>query len=94
MDVKDKMKDNLKTQADVKNICKHPQLELIEMSPENFLKLKASYTLTKEQLKDVCKWYKNLKFLDGYANNLTRCINFKDCRFYGLKSHKCHVFTQ
>ena len=62
MDVKDKTKDNFKTQAYMKNICKHPLLELVKMSPEKFLKSKASYTLTREQLKDVCEWYKNLKF--------------------------------
>ena len=40
MDVKGKMKDNLKAQVDIKNICKHPQLELVEMSLEKFLKPK------------------------------------------------------
>ena len=94
MDVKEKMKDNLKARADMKNICKHPLLELVEVSPEKFLKTKAFYTLTKEQLKDVCKLCKSLKFLDSYASNLARCINVKDCRFYGLKSHDCHVFMQ
>ena len=55
MDVKGKMKDNPKARADMKNICKRSLLELIEVSPENFLKPKASYTLTREQLKDVCE---------------------------------------
>ena len=45
MDVKGKMKDNLKARADMKNICKHPQLELVEVSPEKFLKPKVSYIL-------------------------------------------------
>ena len=55
MDVKDKTKDNLKARADMKNVYKHPLLELVEVSSEKFLKLKASYTLTREQLKDVCE---------------------------------------
>ena len=55
MNVKDKMRDNLKVRADMKNICKHPLLELIEVSLKKFLKLKATHTLTREQLKDVCE---------------------------------------
>ena len=50
IDVKDKMKDNPKARADIKNICNHPLLELVEVSLENFLKV---YTLIREQLKDV-----------------------------------------
>ena len=94
MDVKGKMRDNLKARADMKNICRHPLLELVEVSPKKFLKSKASYTLMREQLKDACEWCKNLKFLDGYVSNLAHCVNVKDCRFYGLKSHDCHVFMQ
>ena len=94
MDIKGKMKDNPKARADMKNIYKHPLLELVEVSPWKFLKSKISYTLMREQLKDICKWYKNIKFLDGYASNLARCVDVKDCRFYGLNSYDCHVFMQ
>ena len=45
-------------------------------------------------MKDVCEWCKNLKFLDGYASNLSRCVNIKDCRLYGPKIYDCHVFMQ
>ena len=72
MDVKGKTKDNPKARADMKNIYKHPLLELVEMSLEIFFKPKASYTLMREKLKDVCEWYKNPKFLDGYVSNLAR----------------------
>ena len=94
IDVKGKTKDNPKARADMKNICKRPLLKLVEVSSEKFLKPKASYTLTREQLKDVCEWYKNLKFSDDYISNLARCINVKDYRLYGLKSHDCHIFMQ
>ena len=94
MDVKGKTKDNPKAWADMKNIYKHPLLKLVDVSPENCLKSKASYTLTRQQLKDVCEWCKNLKFLDGYVSNLAHCVNVKDCKFYRLKSHDCHVFMQ
>ena len=94
MDVKGKIKDNPKARADMKNICKCPLLELVEVSPRKVVKPKASYTLTREQLKNVYEWCKNLKLIDGYASNLVHCVNVKDYRFYGLKSHDCHVFIQ
>ena len=92
MDVKGKMKNNLKAREDMKNICKRPLLELVEVSSEKFLKLKISYTLIREQLKDIYEWCKSLKFLNSYISNLARYVNVKDCSFYGLKSHDCHVF--
>ena len=48
MDVKGKMKDIPKARADMKNICKHPLLELVKVSPGKVLKSKASYTLMRE----------------------------------------------
>ena len=77
----------------MKNICKHPLLELIEVSSEKLLKSKVSYTITREQLKDVCEWCKSFKFSNDYVSNLARCVNVKDCRFYRLKSHDCHIFS-
>ena len=34
--------------------------------------LKACYTLGKARKQVLCKWVKNLKFLDGYASNMGR----------------------
>ena len=48
IDVKGKTKDNPKVRVDMKNICKHSQLELIEVSSEKFLKPKVSYTLKRK----------------------------------------------
>ena len=45
MDVKGKTKDNPKARADMKNICRRPLLELVEVSPRKALKPRASYTL-------------------------------------------------
>ena len=42
----------------------------------------------------MCEWIKQLKFLDGYSSNLSRCINLDEGKIYGMKSHDCHVFMQ
>ncbi|XP_021814669.1 uncharacterized protein LOC110757382 [Prunus avium] len=36
----------------------------------------------------------NDKFPDGYASNITRCVNVDGGKFAGLKSDDCHVFMQ
>ena len=40
----------------------------------------------------VYKWLKSLRFPDGHALNISRLVNMKECRLYGIKSHDCHVF--
>jgi len=53
-----------------------------------------SYVLNSDQRKMVCEWIKQLKFPDGYASNISRCINVDEGKMYGRKSHDCHVFMQ
>ena len=31
---------------------------------------------------------------DGYSSNMGRCVNIAQGRFFGLKSHDCHVFME
>jgi len=39
-------------------------------------------------------WIKNLKFRDGYASNLGRCIDEKGDELHGLKSHDDHIIIE
>ncbi|KAL0406558.1 UNVERIFIED_CONTAM: hypothetical protein Slati_3969700 [Sesamum latifolium] len=55
---------------------------------------KAVYTLTREQKRRICEWITHLKFSDGYASNLARCVDMKELRLHGMKSHDCLVFMQ
>ncbi|KAL0457934.1 UNVERIFIED_CONTAM: hypothetical protein Slati_0420600 [Sesamum latifolium] len=55
---------------------------------------KAVYTLTREQKRRICEWITHLKFPDGYASNLAHCVDMKELRLQGMKSHDYHVFIQ
>ncbi|KAL0303004.1 UNVERIFIED_CONTAM: hypothetical protein Sradi_6168500 [Sesamum radiatum] len=55
---------------------------------------KAIYTLTREQNRRICEWITRLKFPDGYASNLACCVDMKELKLHGMKSHDCHVFMQ
>jgi hypothetical protein len=57
-------------------------------------KLRVSFVLEKNTQLLVYKWLKSLRFLDGYASNISRLVNMEECRLYGMKSHDYHVFMQ
>ena len=42
----------------------------------------------------MCEWVKKLRFLDGYASNMARCVDMRKHKLFGMKSHHCHVFMQ
>ncbi|KAK6791488.1 hypothetical protein RDI58_010569 [Solanum bulbocastanum] len=54
----------------------------------------ACYTLSPEDKHKLCLFLKNLKVLDGFSSNIFQCVNIKDHKISGLKSHDCHVLLQ
>ncbi|KAL0352236.1 UNVERIFIED_CONTAM: hypothetical protein Scaly_1612300 [Sesamum calycinum] len=42
----------------------------------------------------VCEWIRGLKFPDGYASNLARCVDMMELQMHDMKSYDCHVFMQ
>ncbi|KAL0373234.1 UNVERIFIED_CONTAM: hypothetical protein Scaly_1005000 [Sesamum calycinum] len=86
------MKDNMNARRDLKIICNGPELELDEHRPN--VMPKPVYTLGKEQKRRVCEWIRGLKFPDGYASNLTRCVDMTELQMHDMKSHNYHVFMQ
>ncbi|KAL9362616.1 hypothetical protein Peur_045401 [Populus x canadensis] len=93
MDVKGKTKDNIKARLDVALFCNRKNMELV-CDGSRVAKPRASFVLDKNAQLLVYKWLKSLRFLDGHASNISRLVNTKECRLYGMKSHDCHVFMQ
>ncbi|KAL0380529.1 UNVERIFIED_CONTAM: hypothetical protein Sangu_0117200 [Sesamum angustifolium] len=75
---REKTKDNLNAQKDLKIICNQSKLEVDERRPN--VMPKALYTLTKEQKMRICEWISHLKFPDGYASNLACRVDMKEMR--------------
>ncbi|XP_025692788.1 uncharacterized protein [Arachis hypogaea] len=90
----DRTKDNEKARLDLPELCKRPDLHLRHVGDNCWSKPKAAYTLTSEQQQDVYRWVQQLRFPDGYASNLARCVSLSQGRFIGMKSHDCHIFMQ
>ena len=93
MDVKGKTKDNIKARLDIALFYNHKNIELV-YNESRVAKLRASFVLEKNAQLLVYKWLKSLRFLDGYASNISRLVNMEEYRLYGMKSHDCHMFMQ
>lgn len=94
MDVKGQTSDTIGARKDMARVCNRRQLEVIEDAMGNQTKPKAPYTLDKAQRKVLCEWIRDLKFPDGFASNLSRCVDLSAYKLHGMKSHDCHVFME
>ncbi|KAI0516679.1 hypothetical protein KFK09_009356 [Dendrobium nobile] len=94
MDVKGKSKDNVKAMMDIKEFCRRKNLELVTTTDGKLMKPKAPYSFTLEQKRMICQWFKGLKMPDGYGSNISRCVDLKSARLFGLKSHDCHIIME
>jgi hypothetical protein len=57
-------------------------------------KPRAPFCLKVKDRKEVMRWMKRLKFPDGYAAGLKRCVNVKTGKIHVLKSHDYHIIIE
>ncbi|XP_026452382.1 uncharacterized protein LOC113352830 [Papaver somniferum] len=93
MDIEKKTKDTIRSRADLERLGLKKELHLTKRG-NKLIKPPASYTLSVPERKILCEWLKSVKFPDGYASNIARCVKEKDGKVSGMKSHDCHVFLQ
>lgn len=93
MNIEGKAKDTIKARQDLCQMGLKKELHLKE-DGGSYLMPHASYTLSSDERKRFCAWIESVKFPDGYASNISRCVNVTNRRISGMKSHDCHVFLQ
>ena len=54
----------------------------------------ACYHLTKDEKHKILDFLKSLKFPDGFASNISRCIKEEEFQLSRMKSHDFYVFIQ
>ena len=91
MDLKGKSKHNTKARMDLKEYYRRKELELIDRGGSKYWKPKSQYTFTREQ---NLTWIKELKLPDGYTSRLSKCVDMRNTKLFGLKSHDCHVLKE
>ncbi|XP_031248828.1 uncharacterized protein LOC116106594 [Pistacia vera] len=93
LNIEGKSKDTDKARLDLANMNIRKELHL-QPHGDRYLKSQACYTLTLDERRQFCQFLKLVKFPDGYASNISRCVNVKNGKVHGLKSHDCHVLLQ
>ncbi|WMV13403.1 hypothetical protein MTR67_006788 [Solanum verrucosum] len=54
----------------------------------------ACFTLSNTQNDILLQVLKHVKVPDGYASNISSCVDLKQRTMHGLKSHDCHILMQ
>nr|GMC60642.1 uncharacterized protein LOC109168299 [Ipomoea batatas] len=81
---------SLKSENHISEKCFNQFTELMkEVAPEDNLVPENFY-----ETKKLLRGMGNLKFPDGYASNMSRCVDMKKLKLFRMKSHDCHVFMQ
>ena len=88
-----KSKDNMNSCLDLQAMGIRDQLHPIERGNRVILPA-ACYSLTSNEKNEFYKILKEVKVSDGYASNISRCIQVNERKIFGLKSHDCHVLMQ
>ncbi|XP_016192130.1 uncharacterized protein LOC107633010 [Arachis ipaensis] len=85
-----KSKDNLKARKDLQSMGIRS-----ELWPEKGGKYpSAIFTMSNPQKDVFLKTLQNVVFLDGYSSNIARCVDIRQRKLYGLKSHDCHILME
>jgi hypothetical protein len=91
LDIYHKTKDDLNARLDLVEHGIREDLHPIVDDQGKQTTPDAPFTMSKDQKKILCSVIQNLRTPDGYASNISRCVNMKDCTLSGLKSHDNHV---
>jgi hypothetical protein len=94
MGVKTKTKDNLKARCDVEIYCYRPELRVMNLGEGRVSVPKACYSLTVDEKKVLLEWIMRLHPSNGYASNLSRCVDMRELKLAGMKSHDCRVVME
>jgi len=85
-----KLKNNLKVRKVLREIGIRK-----ELWPDERGKFWPSlFSLSKPKKKMFLQTVKDVKMSYGYSSNISRCIDLKDGKNFGLKSHDCHILIE
>jgi len=94
LSIEGKNKDTDKARMDLEDMGIRKQLHLQKRDDGSFVKPIAMYTLSPKERDGFCEFLKAIKYPDGYAANISRCMSTNNGKLTGMKSHDCHVLIQ
>ncbi|CAN6692478.1 unnamed protein product [Malus baccata var. baccata] len=90
---KRKTKDTIEAHLDLKRMGIRSSLWMKNISG-TLKKGHPFFTVKPNGKKEFFNFISYVKFPDGYASNISRCVNVNGCKFQNMKSHDCHVILQ
>ncbi|KAG8061269.1 hypothetical protein GUJ93_ZPchr0003g17402 [Zizania palustris] len=90
LNIPEKTKDTIKARLDLKDLGMKKELQFRD-DGDSCQMPHARYTLSKEQKNIFCDFLWDVKFPDGFASNISRCLNADGTKVQGLKTHDCHI---
>ncbi|XP_055961083.1 uncharacterized protein LOC130015301 [Mercurialis annua] len=93
LSVDKKSKDGLNARLDLRDMGIRKELWPEQRGSRRTYLPPACYTMTPQEKKYFYEVLENVKFPDGYASNISRCVR-KQRKLSGLKTHDCHVLMQ
>ncbi|CAL8083310.1 unnamed protein product [Prunus armeniaca] len=93
LDIEDKTKDTIKACLDLERMGIRRGLWMNKDSDKARRDLEF-FSMKPNDNKEFLKFVSSVKFPDGYASNIARCVNVDGGKFTRLKSHDWHVFMQ
>ncbi|XP_073036927.1 uncharacterized protein [Primulina eburnea] len=94
LNIEGKTKDNIKSRLDLQEIGIRSALHPIEKGSSRVYMPPACYSMGKNEKGTFCKALKKVKVPDGYASNISQCVQMKPTKLIGLKRHDNHILMQ
>lgn len=93
MNIKGKTKDTIKSRHDLEAMGIRPTLHPVKEG-DKYKMPPAPFTFSPAEKQRFCNFLKELKVPDGFSSNISYCVNTKEGKISGLKSHDCHVILE
>ncbi|KAF5442714.1 hypothetical protein F2P56_035341 [Juglans regia] len=93
LNIDGKTKDSANAHRDLANLGLRKELHLQHDGDRVSMSL-GCYMLNLNERRKFCAWLSEVKFPDGFASNIARCVSVSDGKIKEMKSHDCHIFMQ
>jgi hypothetical protein len=94
LDMKGKTKDNHAARLDLRKMGLRKKLHPFTHERGKTYLPMACHTMSDEDKINFLKVIRDVRVPDGYASDVSRCVNLKACTIVGLKSHDNHILMQ
>lgn len=94
LDIPGKTKDDLVARTDLMEMGLRHKLHPFTADNGRTYMPAACHTMSRDDKTHFLKVIRNVRVLDRYASNVSRCVKLKECIISGLKSHDSHILMQ